>query len=710
MILFKEDWDKYPTADIDTSCKNKHFEKYASLLKSMGIKNHEWPLALIDQGLKGVDPFDPSLTVEEMMRFAIEFKENPWAYFRLVARAPGGTAETPLYYRANRSNMSLNWLYFNHIANILIQPRQTGKSFGITSLDTYVINILATGADITLLTRGETLRANTLSLMKRLEAELPFYLRARKKDDVANREEIIISTLNNKYRAILPSSSPITADRIGRGLTSASFRGDEFAYLENIAITLPVVLGTTQAARETAMTRGEPYGNIFTTTAGKKDDRDGKYAYDMVTESAVWSEHFYDAKNEEELRDIIKKNSRAGDTVRVNSTFSHRQLGYSDEWLISTMKENNAFGDVANRDYFNVWTSGSQSSPFTPDQSSDIRNSQAMDYFTEVTSFNYIIRWYLPKDMIVSRMNSSYFTLAMDSSDASGGDDCAFVLRDIATGEVVASTNINETNLIKLSDFIVHLLITYPKITFIPERKSSGVMIIDYLLMILPTKGINPFKRIYNKIVQEANDFPDRMREIDRSEVSQDTLVKYKKAFGFATSGMGMTSRDQLYGTTLQSAVKLTRHLVKDKVLIEQLLALIVKNGRVDHPPGEHDDLVVAWLLSFWLMTLGRNLGFYGIDTRAILSENKEHNNVDNIKKEIDHREQDRIRQQIDTQLQRIRNERDDYVVSRLTMDLKHLTSMLREDDRAALSVDELLNKLKKEREMSRFHKRSLFG
>ena len=119
-----------------------------------------------------------------MMRFAIEFKENPWAYFRLVARAPGGTAETPLYYRANRSNMSLNWLYFNHIANILIQPRQTGKSFGITSLDTYVINILATGADITLLTRGETLRANTLSLMKRLEAELPFYLRARKKDDV----------------------------------------------------------------------------------------------------------------------------------------------------------------------------------------------------------------------------------------------------------------------------------------------------------------------------------------------------------------------------------------------------------------------------------------------------------------------------------------------------------------------------------------------
>ena len=172
--------------------------------------------------------------------------------------------------------------------------------------------------------------------------------------------------------------------------------------------------------------------------------------------------------------------------------------------------------------------------------------------------------------------------------------------------------------------------------------------------------------------------FQDRMREIDRSEVSQDTLVKYKKAFGFATSGMGMTSRDQLYGTTLQAAVKLTRHIVKDKVLIEQLLALIVKNGRVDHPPGEHDDLVVAWLLSFWLMTLGRNLGFYGIDTRAILSENKEHNNVDNIKKEIDHREQDRIRQQIDTQLQRIRNERDDYVVSRLTMDLKHLTSLLR--------------------------------
>lgn len=710
MILFKEDWDKYPSADIDLTCKNKHFEKYASLLKSMGVKNHEWPLALINPELKGVDPFDPDLPVELMMAFAIEFKENPWAYFRLVARAPGGTDKDPLYFMANRSNMSLFWLYFNHIANILIQPRQTGKSFGIASLDNYILNILGTGVDITLLTRGETLRASTLDLMKRLEAELPFYLRARKKDDVANREEIKISSLDNKYRAILPSSSPITADRIGRGLTSASFRADEFAYLENIAITLPVVLGTTQAARRTAKIRGEPYGNIFTTTAGKKDDRDGKYAYNMVMESAVWSEHFYDAKNEEDLRDLIKKNSREGDTVRVNSTFSHRQLGYTDEWLIETMKENNAFGDVANRDYFNVWTSGSQTSPFTPDQSKDIRDSQASDYYTEVTNFNYIIRWYLPKEQIVPRMNASYYSLAMDSSDASGGDDCAFVMRDIATGEVVAATNINETNLIKLSEFIVHLLVTYPRITFIPERKSSGVMIIDYLLMILPTRGINPFKRIYNKIVQEAVDYPDRMREIDKSEVSQDVLVKYKKSFGFATSGMGMTSRDQLFGTTLQAAVKLTRHEVRDKVLIEQLLALIVKNGRVDHPPGEHDDLVIAWLLSYWLMTVGRNLSFYGIDTRVILSENKEYNNPENVHKEIDYKEQEHIRQLIDEQIQKIQNQRDEYVVSRMTMDLKHLTSLLKDDDRAAISVDELLNKLKKEREMSRFHKRSLFG
>jgi hypothetical protein len=107
MILFKKDWDNYPSAIPDYSTKNVSFVRYTKLLKAMGVDNHLFCLALIDQSLQGVDPFDPKLTEAQMELILAECIENPWYFFREVLRIPAiaGAGNSPLI--GNRGCISI---------------------------------------------------------------------------------------------------------------------------------------------------------------------------------------------------------------------------------------------------------------------------------------------------------------------------------------------------------------------------------------------------------------------------------------------------------------------------------------------------------------------------------------------------------------------------------------------------------------------------
>lgn len=128
MLLFESDWKKYPNAIVDFDTSNKSTVRYVGLLKKMGVKNCLWPLALFQPQLVGVDPHDESLSEEVKLMILTECYYNPWYYFREVARVPPTAGIRTLPLEANRGNMTLFWLFFNHIDTALIQPRQTGKS------------------------------------------------------------------------------------------------------------------------------------------------------------------------------------------------------------------------------------------------------------------------------------------------------------------------------------------------------------------------------------------------------------------------------------------------------------------------------------------------------------------------------------------------------------------------------------------------------
>lgn len=701
MLLFRDQWrDEYPHAIVDMQTKNTSFIRYAALLKSMGVKNNLWPLILINTELQGIDPFDPNLSTEQIMMIAMEARENPMYFFREISRDPKGTPEEPIPFRANRGNMSLFWLFFNHITTILIQIRQTGKSFSTDTLMTYLLNVRCKKTEINLLTKDDTLRAANLERLKNIQSELPFYLKQKHRGDIGNTEELSIKSLGNRYRGHVPNKSPKMALNVGRGLTSPIFQIDEAAFLFNIAISLPAALAAGTAERDRARKLDEPFGTILTTTAGKKDDPDGAYVFDMVQNSAVWNEVFMDAIDNEDLQRIIRQNSPKGE-LRVNCTFNHRQLGFTDSWLKQAIEESNAKGDDADRDFGNVWTSGSQVSPLSTALLGIIRNSQMLDPYFEIASpYGYATRWFVPAQDIESTMNSDHHVMSIDSSDAAGGDDIAMSIRSIRTGGLVAAGTYNETNLITFSEWLVSWLVRFSKMTLIIERRSTGSSIIDYLLLILPTKGIDPFQRIYNKCVQEADEDPERYREICKPMYARgnDIYVKHKKTFGFATSAVGATSRTELYSTTLQNAAKLMGDKVKDKTTIDQILALVIRNGRVDHPPGGNDDHVMSWLLSAWLLSLGRNLQHYGINSKEVLIDNKVNQEINNPQALYERARQNYVRNQIESLVEELKRERDPYIVIRLESKLKSLASELTEENRRILSVDDLLIQLREDR------------
>ena len=72
-------------------------------------------------------------------------------------------------------------------------------------------------------------------------------------------------------------------------------------------------------------------------------------------------------------------------------------------------------------------------------------------------------------------------------------------------------------------------------------------------------------------------------------------------------------------------ALELCGSRIKDSTLINELCNLTIRNGRVDHKEGRHDDTVIGLLLSSYLVLSGKNLGYYGISNKIILSSVSPH-------------------------------------------------------------------------------------
>jgi hypothetical protein len=588
----------------------------------MGVENCLFPLALHNPLLQGVDPFDPNLTMEQINMITIECKENPWYALREIIKIPPVAGPNPVAIRANRANISLWWLFFNHITTMLIQPRQTGKSVNTDAINIEHLCIIAVNSDIHLLTKDDDLRVKNVTRIKEMIKVLPEYLQLRTKKDSWNTEKLTIERLFNTYRTSVPQASPVAAANLGKGMTIPIHHIDEFAFIRNLDLTLPDLLAASGAARDEAKLNNAPYGNIYTTTAGYLNSKSGAFAHQVYQEMMKWSEKLFDSKDVDELRSVILKNSKSR-SPEVLLEFNHRQLGFTDEWLAEKMADAKGSKETLESNFLNIWGAGSAASPIKKELLKIIRDSKVNDPYLETSNFGYITRWYVPEHEVEDRLSRRKLIMSLDTSEAIGKDDIGMVIRDAATGEVVAVGVYNETNLLDFSQWLMDWLIKFPNLTMLIERQNSGPTIMDILIRLCVAKGEDPFKRMFNWVVNDSTvkkNYYDEVINVPFNRRDPVVYDKYGDKFGFRTSGGGRTSRGELYGDVFNTSIKYTGKDVRDVTLIDQLSGLTVKNGRIDHIAGGHDDTIIAWLLGYWFLQKAENKAFYGFDPHNILS------------------------------------------------------------------------------------------
>lgn len=704
LILFEQDWLKYPTARPDFSTKNKSAIKLAQKLRLMGIKNHLFFLALFDQGLVGIDPHDEHLSQEMMERVGIECARNPWYFFREVARAPALSGTESKRVEFNRSNVCLWWCFFNHITIILTQPRQTGKSFNSDLLMTGLQNFWTQNTQINLLTATDKLRVENVERLKKIYDSLPEYLNFKTRHDSNNTELLTVNAYGNRYVTHVAQSSEKNAHKLGRGLTTSIIQIDEGPFISHIETTTKAAFGAMGAAITAAKENKSPYGIVWTTTSGNQDDRDGAFAYKYVCNSALWNERFYDALDEITLRRMVIAHNPYGKDYRIYAAFNHRQLGKNDEWMLGELLRTGSTGDKADADFFNIWPSGSASSPIDLEILRRIKDHISPELHTSVSPVaGYLVRWYIPEDQIESYMANNPTVAGIDTSDGVGKDALSFVLTDAKTGALVASSTVYTDNLVTYGSWVVWWLKTYPNTTLIPERRNQATAIIDHIIMELIAAEIDPFRRIFNWVVNSPMEYAQLWQEVQEPMRRRDMslYVRAKQLFGFATSGSGRSSRNEIYSTVLMSATRRFGHLIKDSVTAHQILALTVINNRIDHPRGGHDDMVIAWLMGHWLLSRGQNLKYYGINSFEVLQDEQTIARQSRPQTYQDAR-QAQIRARIEELVALMSQNLDAFVISRYEQEMRHLDRQLILQENEFFSIDQVLENIQKQKKKGR--------
>ena len=622
MILFKKDWAKHPNAIPDTKTRNPSFIEICSKYKAMGIEHYYMPLALLDPTLQGVDPFDEEgLTDDLKERITLEILSNPWYVVReIVTDIKAGREFKHSHFKANRGNIAVLWLSFNSIDHFLQQIRQTGKSYisGVTEwmmLDLYCDNVT-----YNIIVKGEKLRKETVNRIKTIREGIPRWLleNLTSNKDILNTHSIGNHKKSNVIYVSTSNADPIASFSLGRGMSSPFLDIDEVPTIDNLLETLSGASGAGNELRSIHHRAGLPYYTRYTTTAGNRRTKSGAAAYAIWYKGANFTEKFFDCKNRKHLLNVIFKSMKKKSlSPLVTATFNHTQLGKTDEWLYINMEKAEAeYGNkaMAEMDYLNIWGNADKSILLDPETISKVMASIQDPIDTVITKEDCLYRVY-------EDLSQGVHILGLDTSKASGNDDISFVGINLETG---CTSIVGRYNFILIDDVIqviIGILLQYPNIILVPENKFNGQNFIDSIIIAMVKHNIDPFRRIYNSVVENKEHKETIYREVFSYKVESRSLAIYdrhKDKFGVVTNE---TIRKSIYGTIIFKALRNNARTIKDQDLANQLSNLVKdERGRVDHTSSMGDDIVIAYLLAYRFLLEARYVREYHIDPSSILS------------------------------------------------------------------------------------------
>lgn len=699
-VRFLKDFSRYG-AGVHTETTNKSFLRTAELFRQMGIKNYYFLLQINNPLIKDLDPWSEDLTDEQRMMILNECNENIWYILREVIKIGGRR------FRGNRAVISFIWSCVNHIPTTILMPRQSGKTVGMQVLAFIMQYLLGRGFRTGLITLAAANRMQFVEALKKIRAGLPEYLTnmTYKDKDAGNAltYQAFGEDKKNTFEVRVPSGGADGAENVSRGSTFEVLLYDEPAwtkYIENIINgSGPATLTAQKEARE----KGIPYFTAKATTPNSVLKEEGKYMHDDFMNSTEWREKFFDSYSETHLVQRIMKASPVKTThPKIGMMFTHLQLGFGHAWVKETMDKLGLSWSKAKIDLLMMWTEEGMNKLFDDFTREKLAESKVEHLRNEeIGDTGLFVDWFISEEELQVYIDdpTEYLLYGMDTSDANDRDACTLVIRRLKSGEVIGTGRYALAFLDDVTDVCKELLIRISNSMLIIERNRAAMMI-ERLLIILPAYGIDPFTRLFNDIfdkpIKYANEYRDVM-EMSFKHRTKEFYLRHKGKFGFHT---GPESRRQMYGF-IHEAISLTGAGIRYKLLIDELIGLEVdKDGRIDHASRGHDDLVIAWLLTYWFIKMGYNKDRYNIPQGATLIEIKTlRDNGDAPKYNKDQLQLFvKIRERINLLTKELLSSDNNTLAARIEMEIRKLSELIPKEMRKTITIDEVIENAKAER------------
>ena len=587
----------------DTETNNLSFLQVASDLKKLGIKNNMFFLRLYDRGLQGIDPHGPITVMsnELCQRIMAECIRNPWYYLREVCRIPDQGNSNGIPYKLNRANLAATWCFVNNIDHYLTIPRQVGKTQSIIANLTWAYLFGTTNSSFAFFATSQELASENLERLKMQRELLPPYLRLRQdcvidailgtKDNEIDNIRKIYNPLNKNTIVTKPkASSKEAAIKLGRGNTLPITYSDETEFTDYIDEIVKASGPAFSTAAANAERNGAAYCRIFSSTPGDLDSPAGQAAQAILDKTCRWTETYYDL-GPEKAKEIIASNSENGICY---IEYSYKQLGLGEEWFRKLCKLVNGDPTAIKRELLLQRIRGSKDSPFSEEDLmaiQEIRPTILEEYFImDIYQLN-----------VYKELNPKVpYLVGVDVATGVNNDSTAVSVVNPYTLQVDAEFRSPIMGYPDLKRFLYQLVKKYiPNCVLCIEKNHGG----DAVIQDLRESVLN--RNIYHSMSKELVD--DNNAKMNKGHIERE--VERRRNYGVFT---GTKSRalmiDLLFLTVQENKDRLTSHYV-----IDDILKLVRKNGKVQAAAGEHDDSIMSYLIALYVYTYGKNLNRWGI-------------------------------------------------------------------------------------------------
>ncbi len=586
--------------------KNKSFLDMHHYLKSIGIQNNEFMLALIDPDLDGINPYDPNLNVFYKQKILRECICNYWYFLREVVRLPS-SGSAPMMYKLDRGNLAYNFCASLNFNIFFEEPRQRGKTTAVIIRYLYLYNFGTTNSKMAFLHKNMDGSKDNLASMKAIRDLLPPYLVLKERitpdgkvDKGRNNTTDVLNPYNNNsIKTFASATNKAKAASLLRGKTLVLLWFDEYGFLPFNDIIYMNGAPAYKTASSIAKANNAPYGITITTTPGFMTTAEGKEAYAMKEAATDFSESWYD-KSYLELMEIINANNKS-DYVYIRYTY--QQLGCSEEWFSEVCRLlKNSWPDIR-REILLEWASGVENSPFR-EEDLDTISGLLKQPISEV--------YLLGKYRFETYMQADTRTYpAIVGVDVAGGykqDSSTITVIDSLTTKVLGCLNCNYISTLDLARCIEFIVKNWmPNAVVNVERNGGyGSTVISKLLKMGLKRNL--YYEIKDKVVEER----------------QDGVHAYKHQVRVKEYGLN-SNREirKLLIDILIERVEMHKDKIISPIIYNELLGMEIKrNGKVEHSASTHDDQVFSMLMALYVWYEGINLAErYGIRKTTIRTD-----------------------------------------------------------------------------------------